>query len=65
MARDIGLTEIRIGTEIPFDEDVRLPDGAVGHFHLENPVVDDDGVVIGFVVSFHEEGEDEVEGEDE
>jgi hypothetical protein len=61
MARQLDFSEITIGTEIPFDEDVRLPDGTEGHFHLENPVVDNEGVVIGFVVSFHEEGDDEDE----
>lgn len=61
MARDLDFSEITIGTAIPFDEDVRLPDGTVGHFHIENPVVDDEGIVIGFVVSFHEEGDEEDE----
>lgn len=59
MARALDFTEITIGTEIPFEEDIRLPDGTVGHFHLENPVVDNEGRVIGFVVSFHEEGDEE------
>jgi hypothetical protein len=61
VARQLDFDEITIGMEIPFEEDVRLPDGTVGHFHLENPVVDNDGKVIGFVVSFHEEGDDEDE----
>jgi hypothetical protein len=61
MVRPVDFSEVTIGTEIPFDEDVQLPDGTVGHFHLENPVVDNDGVVIGFVISFHEEGDDEDE----
>ena len=59
MARQLDFTEITIGAEIPFDEDVQLPDGTVGHFHIENPVVDNEGKVIGFVVSFHEEGDPE------
>jgi hypothetical protein len=61
VARQLDFDEITIGTEIPFEEDVRLPDGTIGHFHLENPVVDNDGKVIGFVVSFHEEGDEEDE----
>jgi hypothetical protein len=61
MARPVDFSEVTIGTEIPFNEDVQLPDGTVGHFHLENPVVDNDGVVIGFVISFHEEGDEEDE----
>ena len=59
MPRRLEFTELTIGTEIPFDEDVELPDGTIGHFHLENPVVDNSGKVIGFVVSFHEEGDEE------
>lgn len=59
MARPLDFDEITIGTQIPFDEDVELPDGTIGHFHLENPVVDNDGKVIGFVVSFHEGGDEE------
>lgn len=54
MPKKVELTEITIGTEIPFEDQIELPDGTVGHFHLENPVVDNDGKVIGFVVSFHE-----------
>ena len=61
MARPVEFSEITIGTEIPFNEDIQLPDGTQGHFHLENPVVDNDGKVIGFVVSFHEEGDDDDE----
>jgi hypothetical protein len=58
MTRQVDFSEVTIGTEIPFDEAIQLPDGTEGHFHLENPVVDNDGVVIGFVVSFREEGDD-------
>ncbi len=61
MAQESDLTEIKIGTQIPFNEDIHLDDGTIGHFHLENPVVDNDGIVIGFVVSFHAEGIDEDE----
>jgi hypothetical protein len=57
MARRMDFTEISIGMAIPFNEDIQLPDGTVGHFHMENPVVDNDGRVVGFVVSFYEEGE--------
>ncbi len=64
MPRPLDFTEISIGSDIPFDEDVQLPDGTVGHFHLENPVVNNDGKVIGFVVSFHEEGDEEDEMHD-
>jgi hypothetical protein len=59
MARKLELTEISIGMEIPFDEEIELPDGTVGHFDIENPVVDNDGKVIGFVVSFHGEDDDD------
>ena len=59
MAKRVELTEITIGTEIPFDDQIELPDGTTGHFHLENPVVDNEGTVIGFVVSFHEGDEHE------
>lgn len=59
MAQELDFTEITIGTQIPFEQDIQLPDGTVGHFHVENPVVDNEGTVIGFVVSFHEEGDEE------
>lgn len=59
MTQQMDFTEIKIGSEIPFGEDIELPDGTIGHFHLENPVVDNDGKVIGFVVSFHDEGDEE------
>jgi len=59
MAQHAELTEITIGTQIPFEDQIELPDGTVGHFHLENPVVDNDGKVIGFVVSFHEGDDDD------
>ncbi len=64
MATELDFTELRIGMEIPFDDDVVLPDGTLGHFHLENPVVDNEGKIIGFVVSFHEEGDEEDEEHD-
>jgi hypothetical protein len=59
MARQLEMTEISIGTEIPFDEDIELPDGTMGHFDVENPVVDNDGKVIGFVVTFHTAGDED------
>jgi hypothetical protein len=59
MARQLEMTEISIGTEIPFDDDIELPDGTLGHFDVENPVVDNDGKVIGFVVTFHAEGDED------
>jgi hypothetical protein len=64
MAQQVDFSEIRIGTEIPFNDDIELPDGTVGHFHIENPVVDNDGKVIGFVVSFHDEADEEDEAHD-
>jgi hypothetical protein len=62
MPQRLELTEITIGTEIPFDDQIELPDGTIGHFHVENPVVDNEGKVIGFVVSFHE-GDDHDHGD--
>jgi hypothetical protein len=64
MTQPFDLDEITVGTQIPLNDDIELPDGTMAHFHVEYPVVDNNGVVIGFVVALHAEDDEEDEFHD-